>query len=346
MRLTRAQLQPVTLALLAINTAVFLVAEAHGSTTKAATLLRFGAVEPHHVWAGEYWRLATYMFLHIGWAHFLWNSYASFGWCVSVERELGHARFLVVYLLSGLAGGAASTVTDYAVSAGASGAMFGIVGATLALRRRQLPSFAAAWTDPPTRATLVNIGIWTVIGLTAMPMNNRAHAGGLVAGALATWSFVGPVPLRPRLWAAYTVLFASLLVAATRPWLHGTQAALPAGPDEAAMDAALAAHQAACEKATESESGYLAPCYAAEIVMPDYVGDTTRDLEPACDGGDQDACAAWGWSIAHGRPGVARDERRGAALLQDACTKGSAWACALARGASPLAPIPPRASAP
>jgi membrane associated rhomboid family serine protease len=215
----RVRAAPVTFALLAINTAVFLAAEAHGSTTTTSTLLRFGAVEPYHVWSGQYWRLATYMFLHIGWGHFLWNSYASFGWCAPVERALGHSRFLAVYLLAGLTGGAASTVLEYPVSAGASGAMFGIVGATLALRRRQLPSFAAAFADPPTRATLLSIGIWTAIGMTALPMNNRAHLGGLVGGALATWVFTAR--RQAPLWIAYGLAFAALLVMATRPWLLG-----------------------------------------------------------------------------------------------------------------------------
>lgn len=50
---------PVTVALTAVNVAVFLFAETHGGTTDVATLLRFGAVEPHLVWAGQYWRLAT-----------------------------------------------------------------------------------------------------------------------------------------------------------------------------------------------------------------------------------------------------------------------------------------------
>ena len=53
-----------------------------------------------------------------------------------------------------------------------------------------------------------------------------------------------------------------------------------------------------------------------------------------------DACAAWGWTLAHGRPGVERDEPRGTALLNDACAKGSAWGCAMAKGASPIDALP------
>jgi hypothetical protein len=48
------------------------------------------------------------------------------------------------------------------------------------------------------------------------------------------------------------------------------------------------------------EDGILAGCYAFEITMPDNVGDTTRELGPACDRGDEDACAAWGCALANG----------------------------------------------
>jgi membrane associated rhomboid family serine protease len=322
--LERLRGAPVTLLFTFVNVVVFLVAEVSGGTTNAANLLRFGAVEAHHVWAGEYWRLASYMFLHIGWMHLLWNSYASFGWCVPVERSLGGGRFFAVYVLSGLAGGAASTVLPYSVSAGASGAMFGIVGAQLALRRRELRSFAAAFQDPGTRSTLAGIAIWTVIGLTAMPMNNRAHFGGLVAGAIAAWIFTSP---RPRVLGVPAALaFAALLVFATRPWMRG-KIALP--EETAAEDKIGDRLMAECDK------GVLAGCYALELTITGI--DSTRDLEGRCNDGDLDACAAWGWTLAHGRPGVPKDEPRGRALLADTCKRGNEWGCALARGESPLA---------
>lgn len=327
--LERVRGAPITLLLTAINAAVFLFVESRGSTTDTATLLRYGAVAPTYVWAGEYWRLASYMFLHIGWVHFLWNSYASFGVCVAVERDLGHLRFLAVYLLSGIAGGAASTVLAYSVSAGASGAMFGMVGAALAIRRRRLPSFAAAWADPPTRSTLGTIAIWTVIGMTALPMNNRAHIGGLVAGAVATWLFTGR--RQGPFWVLYGAAFAGLIVLATKPWLRGTHTR-DAGAGKAEADAAKDERViAACER------GVVAACHAFAITQTPGVGDTTRSLEPLCTSiGDHDACAAWGWTLANGRPGVEREPARGQALMRDACAKGSAWGCALAGGSAPV----------
>src|SRR5580658_9322383 len=86
---------PVTCALALTNLAVLLVAEHYGSTTEVATLVRFGANDRSLVLAGEWWRLFTYMFLHVGWIHFFWNTYASWGWCASVERAVGGWRFLV-----------------------------------------------------------------------------------------------------------------------------------------------------------------------------------------------------------------------------------------------------------
>lgn len=215
----RVKAAPFTFALAAINLGVFAWAESSGTTTETSTLLRFGAMEPLHVWAGEPWRLATCMFLHIGWMHLLWNTYASVGWCAEVERFLGKGRFLFVYLLSGLAGGCGSSIASLIfgprISAGASGAMFGIVGATLAIRRYQLGSFAAFKSDRAVRSTFLNIAIWTAIGLTALNMDNAAHFGGLVAGALATWIVV---TRRRVFWVAYAVAYVAAIAVAVRPW--------------------------------------------------------------------------------------------------------------------------------
>jgi rhomboid protease GluP len=208
---------PLTFVLAAINVAVFLWAERNGNTETITTLLQFGAAERVHVWSGEWWRLGTYMFLHIGWIHLLWNTYASIGWCVAVEKAVGSGRFLLVYLVSGVGAGCASVICHEAVTAGASGAMFGIVGLTLILRRRMLPSWDAFFQDRGVRSTFVNIGIWTVLGLTAIAMDNYAHGGGLVVGALAAWVITGPRASWAA-WGAFAAAFALLFAAALRPW--------------------------------------------------------------------------------------------------------------------------------
>lgn len=216
----RAKMAPITFGLAAINLAVMLWAEKVGKTTDTVTLLQFGAAEPLHVWAGEYWRVATCMFLHIGWIHFAWNTYASVGWCTAIERALGKGRFLFLYLVSGLGAGCLSMATAAIfgpkVSAGASGAMFGIIGATLAIRRRMLPSNAAFFADKGIRSTLIQIGIWTAIGLTALNMDNSAHLGGLITGFAVAWIFTSRV--RSKLWPVFAAAMVTVGVFAVRPW--------------------------------------------------------------------------------------------------------------------------------
>jgi rhomboid protease GluP len=178
---------PVTCALALTNLTVFLIAEHYGSTTQTATLVRFGANDRSLVLLGEWWRLGTYMFLHIGWVHLFWNTYASWGWCASVERAMGGWRFLLTYLVAGVGGGCLSALCQDVVSAGASGALFGIIGARLVVERRAAPNWSAFAASPLTRATFKGVAFWIVLGLVALPMDNYCHIGGLVTGAAVAW---------------------------------------------------------------------------------------------------------------------------------------------------------------
>ncbi len=217
----RLRASPVTFALLAVNVGAFLWVWRHGGAADMGTLLRYGANEPLHVWAGEYWRVASYMFLHGGWLHLAMNTYVSVGWSTSLERALRKKRFLFVYFASGIAGGCASVVSSWIfgphLSVGASGALFGIIGAVLALRRRQLGSFAAFFADKGIRSLLLQIGIWTAIGLTpALHLDNAAHFGGLLTGFAATWLLTSPTPRSG--WLAFAAAFGALFIVAARPW--------------------------------------------------------------------------------------------------------------------------------
>ena len=275
----RARAAPITFAIAAINVAVFLWA-GRPEPGDTGTLLRFGAVEPLHVWAGEYWRVATCMFLHIGWMHLLWNTYASVGWSTTIERVVGKRRFVLVYLLSGIGGGCASVIGglifDPRISAGASGAMFGIIGATLALRRRQLPSFAAFVKDPGIRSTMISIGIWTIIGLTALSMDHAAHFGGLVVGFAVTWLYSSPSPKRTTGWLALAAALATVFIVAARPWWT------PSGMNLARV---LAFSNAYASGKVISEDGRT---HARPLDVPRAV----HFLEKACTHGAAPACTA------------------------------------------------------
>jgi rhomboid protease GluP len=218
----RVRNAPVTFAICAVNVAYFLYVEAHGSTTNALDLVRFGALERSHVWAGEYWRFVTPVFLHIGWIHLLWNTYALVGWCAPVERAIGRLRFFLAYLVTGMGASAVSLLCHDVTGAGASGAAFGIVGLTLALRWRALGSWEAFKADRWVRSTAVTIVLWTVLGFTAVRMDNFAHGGGLLTGGLLGVILVRSPSLKPparvAAWAGFGVLFAALLAAAAHRW--------------------------------------------------------------------------------------------------------------------------------
>ncbi len=133
---------------------------------------------------GQYWRLLTPVFLHAGLAHLAFNGYALFVIGRDTESFYGSAWFTAIYFLSGVAGSVAWYLLGTAdPSLGASGAIFGLIGAEAAffLRNRQL--FGAFG-----RQRLANVAIMLAInlflGFTIANVNNIAHLGGLVAGFL------------------------------------------------------------------------------------------------------------------------------------------------------------------
>ncbi|MEW5739070.1 MAG: rhomboid family intramembrane serine protease, partial [Myxococcota bacterium] len=209
---------PAASTLLLVCILAFIAAEGSGSTKDTATLLRFGAVWRGLVWQGEWWRLFTSMFLHIGIVHLVWNCWAGFQWAAPVEKALGAPRFLVLYVLSGLAGSATSVIGHDAVAAGASGALFGVVGATFALLRFKVGSWKALWQHPAHQRNLSMAALWFVVGAFA-GFDNFAHAGGLAAGLSLTWTLrpdlEGDVALRRFALAGGAI--AALVVASLHP---------------------------------------------------------------------------------------------------------------------------------
>ncbi len=218
---------PVASLIIAINVIVFALASRTGSTTENDTLIRFGAVWRPLVWQGEYWRLATAMFLHIGVVHLLANAYFGFGMSAQVEQAMGWWRFLALYLLSGIAGSAVSVIGHNAISAGASGALFGLIGWQIMVARVSTGSFRAMWNDPGIRRGLIWIGGWFLIGVYAH-FDNFAHAGGLGFGLLFTWALIAPPPRRRRRVVVALVSLAALVALSLKPLpvIHANERAL------------------------------------------------------------------------------------------------------------------------
>ena len=133
---------------------------------------------------GEWWRLVSAIFLHAGLLHLAFNAYALWIFGSVIEREIGRLEMLAVFLATGVFAGAASYAfaTEYTVAVGASGAVFGLVGAFIAynyLRRHNVMAQARL------RSALMLLVINAVIGFSIPAIDWRAHLGGLVAGLVA-----------------------------------------------------------------------------------------------------------------------------------------------------------------
>ena len=180
----------VTNVLLGLVVLVFLAETLMGGSTSTRTLIAFGGQVNLYVAIGQYWRLLASMFLHIGLTHLMFNGWALFSLGREVESLFGSVRFTFIYFLSGLFGSVAFYVlgAPNVTSAGASGAIFGLVGADIAyfLRNRRLFGRLSR-QQLGNLLTLVVINL--ILGFTVPGINNMAHLGGLVSGFIIGLGF-------------------------------------------------------------------------------------------------------------------------------------------------------------
>lgn len=121
----------VTVGFVAVNVLVYVILEILGNTENSEFMVRMGAVWPPYVKQGEYWRLFTATFMHFGFEHILNNMLVLICAGPILEKAMGHIKYLCLYLIAGVGGSTLSYVQmiargKYDVSAGASGAIFGI----------------------------------------------------------------------------------------------------------------------------------------------------------------------------------------------------------------------------
>jgi len=176
----------VTKILIGINVGVWLIGILVGSIEVVgrfalATLMSFQG-EPIGVLDGEWYRMITAAFVHEQFWHIGLNMYALWILGGLLEPVLGRWRFLSLYLVSALGGSAASLLglADGGISYGASGAVFGLMGALFVVMRR---------FGRDVSAVLVILGINVVFGFVVSGIDWRAHLGGLVTGALLAYAF-------------------------------------------------------------------------------------------------------------------------------------------------------------
>ena len=185
-RLEEFRKEPVTFILILINVLVFLVSDLTGYSQDVMHMLDLGAAyTPLITEGGEVYRLFTSMFLHFGIAHLLNNMLVLFVLGSRLERAAGKIRFLVIYLLGGVAGNVISLLLeldsgDYSVSAGASGAVFAVMGAMIYIVVRN-----RGWLEDLSWRQIVVMALFSLyFGFASSGVDNAAHVGGLISGGI------------------------------------------------------------------------------------------------------------------------------------------------------------------
>lgn len=175
----------ITVSLIIINVIVFILMYIFGKGSQDAfTLIKFGAFQKDLILGGEYYRLITSAFLHIGIFHLLFNCYALYVIGRQLESFLGKIKFLIIYLVSALCGSLMSMIFPISISAGASGAIFGLLGSLLYFGYNYRVYLGTVLKSQIIPLILINL----IFGFMVSGINNAAHIGGLIGGILITMS--------------------------------------------------------------------------------------------------------------------------------------------------------------
>ena len=152
-------------------------------------VLEYGAKSKIAIVNGDIWRLATPMFVHVGLTHIFVNMYSLYAIGPAVERFFLTARFLIIYMLAGVGGVALSLALSPFPSAGASGAIFGLLGALgtfLYLHRELFGKLGQLQLRQIVLVAILNLALGLAPGI-----DHWGHLGGLITGILLAW-VIGP----------------------------------------------------------------------------------------------------------------------------------------------------------
>lgn len=201
----------ISYAILAVTGFMFLLQEILGGSTNQWVLVQLGAKVNELIVLGDWYRLITPMFLHIGLTHILFNALIIYFLGIQLETIFGHWRFLALYFLSGLAGNATSFAFNQSISAGASTAIFGLFGSTLVLVKLfpghpQIKAMAKNFT------LLIILNL--VFGIFSPNIDMAGHVGGLAGGYLITYALSTPRAWRTskKQQITYGLLFTGLVI--------------------------------------------------------------------------------------------------------------------------------------
>ena len=186
--------EPVTVLLILLNTLIFLIVEFTGGSENGQHMLECGAAyAPLILEQGQWYRVFSSMFLHFGAPHLINNMLVLFVLGQRLEPAVGRLRFLLIYIAGGLGGNFISLfwdmrTGDYSVSAGASGAVFAVMGGMIYVIIRHRGRVA----DLTMKQMLIMAAFSLYFGFASEGVVNAGHAGGLLCGFLAAVIFYHP----------------------------------------------------------------------------------------------------------------------------------------------------------
>ena len=186
--------ETVTVLLILLNTLIFLIVEFTGGSENGQHMLECGAAyAPLILEQGQWYRVFSSMFLHFGAPHLINNMLVLFVLGQRLEPAVGRLRFLLIYIAGGLGGNFISLfwvmrTGDYSVSAGASGAVFAVMGGMIYVIIRHRGRVA----DLTMKQMLIMAAFSLYFGFASEGVDNAAHAGGLLCGFLAAVIFYHP----------------------------------------------------------------------------------------------------------------------------------------------------------
>ena len=212
----------VTPILISLNCLMWLIMVLSGVSPygpSAEDASKWGATFAEGIGAGEYWRLIASNYIHYGFLHLGMNMLSLHQVGRLLERFIGPLRFGVLYTITGIAGSALSSWwSPYNVSAGASGAILGIVGVLVALLTTNLVAKEVRW--PMLRSIGISIALVIFIGLSGQ-VDNAGHLGGFLAGAIGGYCIYPELKAyyreRKKNW--YGLIAAFLIVSGAIGWL-------------------------------------------------------------------------------------------------------------------------------
>ena len=179
----------ITSLLISINAIIFILMVLYGVdpiNPTAQSIYNFGGnFGPDILIKGQYWRLITSNYIHIGFTHLLFNMWCLYSIGTELEEFIGSQYFIVIYTISGISGSIASCFFNYnIVGAGASGAIFGISGALLVMAYYISRKFKDENFNYNYTPLVVFIGYNVIFGFLVPGIDNAAHIGGLIIGSI------------------------------------------------------------------------------------------------------------------------------------------------------------------